>query len=149
MQSLELGSIDIPQIVKNTNQNNKNMKKILILVLTVSFLNACSSSKKATDSKGSGKYGYSEDNAIKVGGVNSGPANERKYLNSLSGPNGEKVSFTRAGSCCPFETKNSSYGGMLDQYLVSYEGKNDTVKLYLNMYDSDKLEAPEGFIFKK
>ncbi|RZK13034.1 MAG: 2-dehydro-3-deoxyphosphooctonate aldolase [Flavobacterium sp.] len=125
------------------------MKRIFILVLTVAFLNACSTSKKTTESKNDGKYGYSESNAIKVGGVNDGPKNERKFLNSLTGPNGEKVTFQRKGSCCPFETKNSSYGGMLDQYLVSYEGKKDTVTLYLNMYDSEKLEAPEGFVLKK
>ena len=128
------------------------MKKILMLSITFSLLSACSTSQKTaekTENKKSGKYGYSEDNPIKVGGVNNGPANERKYLNSLTGPNGEKISFNRKGSCCPFETKNSDYGGMLDRYAVSYEGKKDTVFLYLNMYDKEKLEAPEGFVLKK
>jgi len=37
---------------------------------------------------------------------------------------------------------------MLDAYRVTYTGKNDTITLYLNMYDKDKLKAPVGFKFK-
>jgi dTDP-D-glucose 4,6-dehydratase len=37
-------------------------------------------------------YGYSEKNAIMVGGVtsNAGPLNEQRFLNALLGPNGQK-----------------------------------------------------------
>ncbi len=107
--------------------------------------NTSDDSKVSTDKT----YGYSEKNPIKVGGVENGPINERKYLNSLTGPNGEKVSYERRGSCCAFNTKNSPFGGgLLDIYAVSYEGKNDTISLYLNMYDKANLKAPIGFKMK-
>jgi hypothetical protein len=31
---------------------------------------------------------------------------------------------------------------------VTYDGKKDTVTLYLNMYDKAKLKAPLGFRFR-
>ncbi|ESU25071.1 hypothetical protein FSS13T_18600 [Flavobacterium saliperosum S13] len=39
--------------------------------------------------------------------------------------------------------------GMLDIYKITYEGKKDTLTLYLNMYDKEKLKAPLGFKFKE
>ena len=125
----------------------KSLIKILLISLT---LVACSSNKSG-DSKVNtdASYGYTEKNPIKVGGFSNGPANERSYLNSLSGPNGETINYERTGSCCAFETKNSPFGGgMLDVYAVTYEGKKDTVVLYLNMYDKASLKAPVGFKFK-
>lgn len=125
------------------------MKKITFLILIL-ILISCSTSKTGiqettTDST----YGHSKENPIKVGGNSNGPANERNYLNSLSGPNGEQVTYKRSGSCCHFETKNSSLGmGMLDIYRVTYEGKKDTVSLYINMYDKATLKSPVGFKFK-
>ncbi|NLN32798.1 MAG: 2-dehydro-3-deoxyphosphooctonate aldolase [Flavobacteriaceae bacterium] len=119
----------------------------------MSLLISCSTSlsTRAMEKKSEGLYGYSEKNPIKVGGAmqGEGPAREREYLNSLTGMNGESVSFFRLGSCCPFETENSGMGmGMLDRYSVTYEGKEDTVVLYINMYDEDVQYAPEGFKFK-
>jgi len=125
--------------------------KSLIKILLISLAVVSCSSNKSGDSKvnSDATYGYTEKNPIKVGGNSNGPANERKYLNSLSGPNGETISYMRTGSCCAFETKNSPFGsGMLDAYAVTYEGKKDTVMLYLNMYDKAALKAPVGFKFK-
>src|SRR5690606_32357080 len=103
----------------------------------------------ASKTENMGKYGYSKSNPIKVGGGSNGPVNERRYLNSLTGPNGEQVSFHRQGSCCTFETPNSPYGGgALDIYRVYYTGIKDTAVLYLNMYDKDVLRAPEGFLMR-
>jgi len=61
---------------------------------------------------------------------------------------GNNLSFYRVGSCCPFKTPNGPFGGMLDIYAVYVEGKKDTVRLYINMYDTDKLYAPKGFKFQ-
>ena len=68
-------------------------------------------------------YGYTEDNPIKVGGGMEGPLNEQRFLNALAGPNGEKVTYKRQGSCCPFKTPNAVFGdsGMLDMYEVIIE----------------------------
>lgn len=130
------------------------MKKSIYAFVIITIIIGCSSSKSSTpDAPTSNSvdetYGYSEKNAIKVGGFDQGPKNERDYLNSLTGPNGEPVSFERKGSCCQFKTANSPYGmGMLDMYRVSYRGKKDTVLLYINMYDKGKLKAPKDFIMK-
>lgn len=97
-------------------------------------------------------YGYTEKNAIKVGGSSesSGPKNERRFLNALLGPNGEQVTYFRTGSCCAFKTPNGMENiGLLDRYRVSWAGSKDTVNLYLNMYDKGNLLIPVGFTARK
>lgn len=99
-------------------------------------------------------YGLSEKNPIQVGGVstNEGPKNERRFLNALAGPNAEKISYYRAGSCCPIKSdKDITETGqvMLDNYRVTWEGSKDTLSIYINMYDSGYLKAPKGFTIKK
>lgn len=93
-------------------------------------------------------YGLNPSNPVKVGGVSeqSGPQNERRFLNGLTGPNGEAIKYYRAGSCCGFKTPNGFDGmGMLDRYKVYWEGSKDTAILYLNMYDKGDLKVPVGF----
>jgi hypothetical protein len=64
-------------------------------------------------------------------------------------PNGEKITYNRLGSCCPFNTKNSSFGGMLDKYEVTYPGLEKSLIIYINMYDSKELMVPMGLKLKK
>jgi hypothetical protein len=124
------------------------MKIKAFFIVLVVFTISCAST--INNSQEDESYGYSKDNPIKVGGGTDGPKNERNYLNSLTGPNGEAVSYIRKGSCCHFKTKNSSFGGgALDIYKVTYSGKNDTITLYLNMYDKDKIKAPKGFLIRE
>lgn len=98
-------------------------------------------------------YGYTPENAVEVGGAKNseGPMNERRYLNALTGPNGEEISYYRAGSCCPTPSENAMFGdkAMLDNYRVTWEGSKDTVSIYINMYDSSPLKAPKGFGLRK
>lgn len=99
-------------------------------------------------------YGLSENNPIQVGGVDKGegPLNERRFLNALAGPNGEEVTYFRAGSCCPTKSKKDPLGFgsvLLDNYRVTWKGSEDTVSIYINMYDQGKLKAPVGFTIKK
>ncbi len=123
------------------------MKSLFYFLIAILIASCATQSIKETSTDSS--YGYTKENPIKVGGFDSGPANERAYLNSLTGPNGEELSFNRRGSCCHFDTKNSPLGmGALDIYKVTFKGKNDTVTLYINMYDKAKLYAPIGFKFK-
>ena len=93
-------------------------------------------------------YGTTEANPILVGAesADGGPARERAYLSTLRGPEFQPVSFTRLGSCCPFETPLSTWGGLLDMYEVTYEGLDEPVRLYLNMYDPGEARPPEGFV---
>lgn len=97
-----------------------------------------------TDNK---KYGYSPEAPINVG---VGPSEQHKYLNSLAGPNGESIRYTRLGSCCPFADPKLSYGGgLLDIYQVFYDGQKQPIKLYLNMYYKDqKLFIPTGLSYR-
>jgi len=93
-------------------------------------------------------YGYKSGNPVKVGGSNesSGPMNERRFLNGLTGPNGETVEYYREGSCCAFRSPNGLMGtGLLDRYKVFYKGSKDTVTIFINMYDKGDLYVPVGF----
>src|SRR5690554_85077 len=97
------------------------MKKIVVLGI-ISFLFGCSASRSVSSRQVETKllnqytfllteiskdktYGLSEKNPIRVGGVdkNEGPVNERRFLNALAGPNGEKISRSeerRVGKEC-------------------------------------------------
>jgi len=147
-----------------------------VLIATLS-LSACRSSKKATTQPSASQsskanyemldkntfkltavsedesYGYSSKNAIMVGAgeaMEQGPSNERRYLNALLGPNGEKVQYERQGSCCQVKSDNGIMGyALLDIYEVKYDNSGKTFKLYLNMYDPGEIKAPKGFTFKK
>ena len=147
-----------------------NMKKELATIGILFFLISCSSTKNisedttkvlrdnntfsVTEIATDKTYGLSPKNPIEVGGSkdSEGPKNERRFLNALAGPNGEKISYYRSGSCCPIESKNDPFGFgsvMLDNYRVTWENSKDTVSVYINMYDSGKLKAPVGFTIKK
>ncbi len=123
-----------------------------LLVLSVCLLAGCRSSEPVASVTPALGYGYSADDAIRVGGAEkqSGPANERAYLDRLRGPDGQRVTYEREGSCCGFETPNGIGGfGMLDRYLVTYAGLKTPVILFLNMYDApdEGRPAPRGFRF--
>jgi hypothetical protein len=91
-----------------------------------------------------GAYGFSPENPIHVGG---GPAGQRAFLEALRGPDGQPLAWRRLGSCCEFETPNGLMGlGLLDLYEVTYEGLEQPVILYLDMYDSGPVAAPAGFL---
>ncbi len=142
------------------------MNKYIYLTFLILVL-SCSTSKQITQTNlkdnqrfelleisNDSTYGYSEKNPIQVGGVDkqSGPLNERRFLNALAGPNGEEVIYYRSGSCCPIKSKNDPMGFgqvMLDNYQVTYKGSNDTVSIYINMYEYGTLKAPKGFTIKK
>jgi hypothetical protein len=93
-------------------------------------------------------YGLSEKNPVKVGGVKEreGPINQRRYLSSLAGPNGEVLSFHRRGSCCPYPSDNA-FGthALLDVYEVTYEGLKKPILIYISLYDYETLYIPKGF----
>jgi hypothetical protein len=101
-------------------------------------------------------YGYTAEKPVMLGmvDIHEGAANRQKFLNALRGPAGEAVTYKRTQPCCPFETPN--YGhisgkkfGLLETYEVSYEGLEEPVLLYLNLYDSGEILAPKGFTFYK
>lgn len=145
-------------------QNKSSMKTSIYLATTVLFLSCAGPGKSVktqlrdnqtfllTEISTDPTYGFLETNPVEVGGMDQsqGPTNERRFLNALAGPNGERVSYHRAGSCCPVKSKNGFMGmAMLDNYRVTWEGSTDTVSVYINMYDYGELKAPVGFTIKK
>lgn len=139
--------------------------KNMLFIGTLALLCACAAPKQAgkaklinnqafqvTEISTDNTYGLSAKNPVEVGGAekSEGPLNERRFLNALAGPNGEKVSYYRAGSCCPVKSKNGFMGmAMLDNYRVTWEGSKDTVSIYINMYDYGQLKAPVGFTIRQ
>lgn len=98
------------------------------------------------------KYGYDKDYPINIFFENTRneTINQQRFLNALSGPNGEQITFTKLESCCPFPTKRSEMGaGLLDVYELRWKGQQNPVTLYLNIYEKGNLMVPVGLSLKK
>jgi hypothetical protein len=98
------------------------------------------------------KYGYDADYPINVFYKNTKDENlnAERFLNALAGPKGEKITFSKVESCCPFPTKRTEIGaGFLDLYELKWEGQTEAVKLYLNIYEKGYLLVPVGLSIKK
>lgn len=93
-------------------------------------------------------YGLSGKFPVKVG--EQSVENQRRYLASLAGPNGEEIQFHRRGSCCSYKSENSIFGSALvDVYEVTYEGLKKPILVYISFYDFEKLFIPKGFTKRK
>ena len=98
------------------------------------------------------RYGYDKDYPINIFYRTSKDEsiNQQRYLNALAGPKGEKLTYTKLESCCPFPSTKSDMGaGFLDVYEVKWEGQKKPVLLYLNIYEKGVLMVPVGFSLKK
>ncbi len=103
--------------------------------------------QKTTDKK----YGYHKDYPINVFYKNAKDEeiNIKRFLNALTGPNGEKISYKKLENCCPFPTTKTEMGaGLLDVYEVSYPEISKPVQLYFNNYSKGQLYIPVGFSAK-
>jgi hypothetical protein len=96
------------------------------------------------------KYGYDKDYPINIFFQTSkSEINQERFLNALVGPKGEKITYTKLESCCPFPTKRSEMGaGFLDVYELKWEGQKKPVTLYLNIYEKGILMVPVGLRLK-
>lgn len=139
------------------------LARVLPPLLLASLLAACSTAPRAAGAFGrpllpnphfanpSGEYGFSASNPILVGslGGRSLAANAQLYLLRLRGPDGQRVYYERLGSCCAFPSPNGLFGdgdsGLLDHYLVAYDGLAHPLSLYLDLYDPGEVRAPLGF----
>lgn len=99
------------------------------------------------------KYGFNENYPINLGffkNENSNTTNIVRFFNGLTSKTGEKLSYKKIGTCCPYPSKNNSVGaGTLDIYEVSVEGKTEKWILYINIYERGKILCPNGFEIKK
>ena len=149
------------------------MNKSILLIALVISLASCSSTQstlKNTDDNAPNltlskdntfvitayskdkKYGYDKDYPINIffNNTKNETINQDRFLNALAGPKGEKITFTKLESCCPFPTKRSELGaGFLDVYELKWEGQKKPVLLYLNIYEKGILMVPVGLSLKK
>ena len=126
--------------LKNTDDNAPN--------LTLSKDNTFVITEYSKDKK----YGYDKDYPINIffNNTKNETINQSRFLNALAGPNGEKITFTKLESCCPFPTKRSEMGaGFLDVYELKWIGQKKPVLLYLNIYEKGILMVPTGLSLKK
>ncbi len=104
----------------------------------------------AADAKDPG-YGYTEKVPIPVGGgFGEGGKNTYRYLNALAGPRGQRIHYTRVGTCCPFKTPNSPFGAEapLEVWEITWEG-GKPARLYFNWYDPGEIAIPVGLTARK
>ena len=98
------------------------------------------------------KYGYDPDYPVNIFFRNTKDeaTNEIRFLNALASPNGEKITYKRLETCCPFPTKRSDMGaGFLNVYELTWEGQKKPITLYLNIYEKGILMVPLGLTLKK
>lgn len=147
------------------------MKKYLIFFLLVA-LTSCISTKSTlqnidnsavkpmvkndmflfTEYASDGKYGFDADYPINIGLILD--KQEKQYIgyffNGLSSKNGEKITYKKVDSCCPFPTKNNALGaGTLAIYEYTFEGTSKKGLLYFNILEKGKILCPKGFEIKK
>lgn len=98
------------------------------------------------------KYGYNKDYPINLGFENEKKSekNASFFFNALTGSKGEKFTYKKVESCCPFPTKTNIMGaGSLDIYEISFEGNSKKIRLYINIFERGKVLCPIGFSIKK
>ena len=151
----------------------KTIAKLTSFIFFISLLSSCVSTKSTlknvddnapipklsadntfilTEVSTDRKYGYDADYPVNVFYQNAKDEklNAERYLNALAGPNGEKITFTKIESCCPFPTKRVEIGaGFLDIYELTWQGQNKPIRLYINIYERGYLLVPIGLSAKK
>lgn len=102
----------------------------------------------ATDTK----YGYDSDYPINIGFIHEKQEdiNVQYFFNGLEGPNGEKITYRKIETCCPFPTKNSLMGaGTIGIYEITFEETQKKITLYFNTFEKGKILCPKGLRIKK
>ena len=148
---------------------NKIVAYITILILTASCVSTQSTLKNIDDNAPTPslskentfiitefskdkKYGYDKDYPINIfyGNTKQENVNQLRFLNALAGPKGEKITYTKLESCCPFPTKRSEMGaGFLDVFQLRWEEQREPIILYINIYEKGVLMVPMGLTLKK
>lgn len=98
------------------------------------------------------KYGYNKDYPVNLfyQDTKNENINQPRFLDALAGPNGEKVSYRKLESCCPFPSKRAASGaGLLDVFEISWDGNLKPLTIYLNIYEKGILMVPMGLTLKK
>jgi hypothetical protein len=143
----------------------KNLFAISILLLATSCISTKSTLKNVDDKapmpplskektfviteiSSDKNYGYDQDYPVNLGFMPAQAAeiNVKRYFGALSGPNGEKLTYNKVDTCCPFPSpKNDMGAGLLDIYEVTWPDLNKPYRIYINLYERGKIMAPKGF----
>ncbi len=94
------------------------------------------------------KYGYDPDYPVNLGfmPIQTVEINVKRYFGALSGPDGQKLTYKKVDTCCPFPSKKNDMGaGVLDIYEITWEGLTEPIRIYINLYEKGKIVAPKGF----
>ena len=87
------------------------------------------------------EYGLKVEKAVQIGGgALYMAARERRYLDSLKGPDGQALTYRRTGS-----TAGGATGKPTDVWEVTWEGAAKPVALYLFAYSYGEPRVPAGF----
>jgi len=143
---LSLCSLTLLSSCVSTESTLKNIDKTAIRPAIKN--KAYAITEYATDTK----YGYDKDYPINIGFIHEKQEdiNVAYFFNGLSGPKGEKITYKKIDTCCPFPSKNSLMGaGTIGIYEVSFEGSSKTIILYFNIYEKGKILCPKGFTIKQ
>lgn len=148
------------------------MKKLLLLSFALLALASCTSTRNTiknidntakmpalskdktfiiTETSKDKNYGYDQDYPVNLGFLSYKMAekNVQRYFDALTGPKGEKLTYTKVDTCCPFPSKRTDVGaGLLDIYEVTWEGLAEPVRIYINLYEKGAVLAPQGFGIK-
>ncbi len=85
-------------------------------------------------------FGHSASKPVAVGGGPMyGASRQRRYLDALRGPAGERLTYERKG------TTGEPAKGLVDRYEVRYAGLANPITLYLDFYHYSAGAAPQGF----
>ena len=157
---------------KNKLPNSMRTQKYALLIMIITLFSSCGSIKSSiknidntaikpavknnsfvlTEYASDSKYGYDADYPINLGFENEkySVKNIVYFFNAIEGPNGEKITYEKSETCCPFPSKKSGVGaGTLDVYQIHFEGSDKKVTLYLNLFEKGKVVCPKGFSIKK
>jgi len=92
-------------------------------------------------------YGFTANNPMGVGsGLEAGGRNQQRYPNAVLGPRGEVLSYEREGSCCAFKILEggTDHKGQFDVYSLTWKGREESLKIYLNMNEEGDFKTPRG-----
>lgn len=98
------------------------------------------------------KFGYDQDYPVNLGflPVTTAEINVQRYFDALTGPEGQKLTYKKTDSCCPFPSKKNDMGaGILDIYEVTWDGLKEPKLIYINLYEKGKVIAPAGFSIRQ
>jgi hypothetical protein len=88
------------------------------------------------------EYGRTPAKAVEVGGSPLfGGARQKRYLDSLRGPAGQPVTYTRLPAVDAPDGET-----LIDRYEVTYPGSASPEILHLDWYRYTELRAPAGFV---